>query len=218
MGVPMLDFVNCLASKPGSKEVLRVHVTREDAEGFPVTQAPGEFSANEQVFENYGQPNHNYFLYHGFTVLDNPHDCLLWQVPQSRTTECLTLARVTDGAFARSLALHTNASLQGSDLNVLECHGRGVLLSSLRSSLAEVPTALVAATEASSGKLAAARAKEAVAFAEVEQHLRLQSIEHLEILRAQAQCVDLEEVEACQGDVRDDSDSAICKRGEQRRK
>ncbi len=29
----------------------------------------------EQLFENYGQPNHIYFMYHGFVLPDNSHDC-----------------------------------------------------------------------------------------------------------------------------------------------
>lgn len=34
-----------------------------------------------QLVENYGQPNHIYFLYHGFVLEDNRQDCL--QVSQS---------------------------------------------------------------------------------------------------------------------------------------
>ena len=30
----------------------------------------------EQLFENYGQPNHIYFMYHGFVLPDNSHDCV----------------------------------------------------------------------------------------------------------------------------------------------
>ena len=28
------------------------------------------------MFEDYGQPNHIYFLYHGFLIKGNKHDCL----------------------------------------------------------------------------------------------------------------------------------------------
>jgi len=35
------------------------------------------FDTGDQVFENYGQPNHIYYLYHGFTLANNTHDCLL---------------------------------------------------------------------------------------------------------------------------------------------
>jgi hypothetical protein len=31
---------------------------------------------DEQLFENYGQPNHIYFMYHGFSLLNNSHDCV----------------------------------------------------------------------------------------------------------------------------------------------
>ena len=30
----------------------------------------------EQLFENYGQPNHIYYLYHGFMLSSNTHDCV----------------------------------------------------------------------------------------------------------------------------------------------
>lgn len=38
------------------------------------------FVAGEQVFENYGQPNHIYFLYHGFSIQNNSHDCVHWNL------------------------------------------------------------------------------------------------------------------------------------------
>jgi hypothetical protein len=41
------------------------------------TKAPWSFAKNEQVFENYGQPNHIYFMYHGFILDENSHDCSL---------------------------------------------------------------------------------------------------------------------------------------------
>ena len=74
----MLDFVNCRAQPPAASAPMRVHATRADSEGFAVTRAPLRFEAGEQVFENYGQPNHVYFLHHGFSVYPNPHDCLRW--------------------------------------------------------------------------------------------------------------------------------------------
>jgi hypothetical protein len=33
-----------------------------------VTYAPWGFAEGEQVFENYGQPNHIYYMYHGFSL------------------------------------------------------------------------------------------------------------------------------------------------------
>merc|ERR1719408_1181749 len=32
--------------------------------------------AGEQVFEDYGQPNHIYYLYHGFAMAENSYDCV----------------------------------------------------------------------------------------------------------------------------------------------
>eukprot|EP01016_Furgasonia_blochmanni_P011549 TRINITY_DN1524_c0_g3_i2.p2 TRINITY_DN1524_c0_g3~~TRINITY_DN1524_c0_g3_i2.p2 ORF type:complete len:213 (+),score=38.76 TRINITY_DN1524_c0_g3_i2:714-1352(+) len=33
-------------------------------------------SRNEQIFENYAQPNHEYFMHHGLYLEGNPYDCL----------------------------------------------------------------------------------------------------------------------------------------------
>jgi hypothetical protein len=41
------------------------------------------FKIGHQVFENYGQPNHIYFLYHGFSIQGNSHDCVYWILPLS---------------------------------------------------------------------------------------------------------------------------------------
>ncbi len=35
----------------------------------------GKYHIGDQLFENYGQPNHIYFLYHGFSLISNSHDC-----------------------------------------------------------------------------------------------------------------------------------------------
>jgi hypothetical protein len=39
-------------------------------------QIDGKYHIGDQLFENYGQPNHIYFLYHGFSLLSNSHDCV----------------------------------------------------------------------------------------------------------------------------------------------
>jgi len=55
----------------------RIHSTAVDPTGlFAVTQAKWDFETNEQVFENYGQPNWIYLLYHGFVLRENAFDCL----------------------------------------------------------------------------------------------------------------------------------------------
>jgi len=77
--VPMLDFVNCYeyADSPD-----QVHSTTLDptTQSFAVTQSPQNFKEEEQLFENYGQPNHIYFAYHGFTLPLNSHDCVLLEI------------------------------------------------------------------------------------------------------------------------------------------
>jgi hypothetical protein len=73
--VPMLDFINCAEGPEPSK----VHSTALDESGRnAVTFSSWAFSAGEQVFENYGQPNSIYFTYHGFSLPleQNTHDCV----------------------------------------------------------------------------------------------------------------------------------------------
>jgi hypothetical protein len=84
----MLDFVNCEESENPS----RVHSTVKEA-GFDhgtsdsstatyyaVTKAAWNFKRGSQVFENYGQPNHIYFTYHGFILPSNTHDCVYMEL------------------------------------------------------------------------------------------------------------------------------------------
>ena len=72
--VPLLDLINCQQLPKGST----VHATSLDRdEKNAVTLAPWNFKEGEQVFENYGQPSHIYFIYHGFVLEDNAHDCSL---------------------------------------------------------------------------------------------------------------------------------------------
>ena len=41
-----------------------------------ITYSPWAFKSGEQLFENYGQPNYQYFMYHGFILQSNTHDCV----------------------------------------------------------------------------------------------------------------------------------------------
>jgi len=84
--VPMLDLINC-AEGPNPS---RVHSTDLDPTGaLALTRADRRYARGDQIFENYGQPNHIYFAYHGFSlagtnaaasfpgrpVAANTHDC-----------------------------------------------------------------------------------------------------------------------------------------------
>jgi len=70
---PMLDMINCMEG-PSNPE--RVHSTRLDAKGTSaVTLAPWAVPKGEQVWENYGQPNHIYFEFHGFSLPSHPRLC-----------------------------------------------------------------------------------------------------------------------------------------------
>ena len=68
--VPLLDMINCIEGPDPS----RVHSTYLE-DGLATTKAGWRFRRGEQFYENYGQPNGIYFLYHGFVLSDNTHDC-----------------------------------------------------------------------------------------------------------------------------------------------
>jgi hypothetical protein len=71
--VPLLDLVNCAQGPPTHQ----VHSTSLSESGqHAVTKAGWGFEAGEQVFEQYGQPNHIYFMYHGFVLPSNSFDCV----------------------------------------------------------------------------------------------------------------------------------------------
>lgn len=104
--VPMLDFVNC---KVNSANPDRVHSTALDESGvYAITKSgnlmhgfyfilfialflialleyfliDGNYKVGEQLFENYGQPNHIYFLYHGFSLpadMNQQYDCVQYE-------------------------------------------------------------------------------------------------------------------------------------------
>lgn len=74
--VPMLDLVNA-ASTDELPEDATVHRTVVDEEKkVAITRAAAPFKNNDQVIEDYGQPNHVLFLYHGFALPVNKHDCV----------------------------------------------------------------------------------------------------------------------------------------------
>ena len=73
--VPMLDFINCVEGP----EPTRVHRTdMDESYTHATTAASWAFPKGDQVFENYGQANYIYFMYHGFAlpVGSNVHDCV----------------------------------------------------------------------------------------------------------------------------------------------
>ena len=79
--VPMLDFINCMEGPDPTKvhsTVLQESMLSGFSESYAVTKAGWAFKEGEQLFENYGQPNHIYFTYHGFSLKDgaNSHDCV----------------------------------------------------------------------------------------------------------------------------------------------
>jgi len=95
----MLDFINC----GEGPDPTRVHKTElDERKDAAVTRAGWAFKKGQQVFENYGQPNHIYLTYHGFALEHNSHDCALMSLgmmPQEHARvdwgnkELLNLAR-----------------------------------------------------------------------------------------------------------------------------
>lgn len=76
---PLLDLVNCMEQLNGAGLPTTVHKTFVDESNYAITKAARAFKKGEQIFENYGQPNHIYFMYHGFTLGENnTHDCAHW--------------------------------------------------------------------------------------------------------------------------------------------
>ncbi len=73
--VPLLDFVNCMEQHNQSGDVTAAHKTFFDDSNHAITKASRAYKMGEQIFENYGQPNHIYFTYHGFMLDNNSHDC-----------------------------------------------------------------------------------------------------------------------------------------------
>jgi hypothetical protein len=80
--VPLLDLVNCLEIVKQDGASNRVHETvleKEGGEAVAVTRSSYRVKANEELYENYGQPNFTYFMYHGFILKQNSHDCAIWK-------------------------------------------------------------------------------------------------------------------------------------------
>eukprot|EP00633_Aureoumbra_lagunensis_P004459 CAMPEP_0197320818 /NCGR_PEP_ID=MMETSP0891-20130614/61797_1 /TAXON_ID=44058 ORGANISM="Aureoumbra lagunensis, Strain CCMP1510" /NCGR_SAMPLE_ID=MMETSP0891 /ASSEMBLY_ACC=CAM_ASM_000534 /LENGTH=784 /DNA_ID=CAMNT_0042812375 /DNA_START=596 /DNA_END=2950 /DNA_ORIENTATION=- len=74
--VPMLDLVNAAATDemPANAPVHRT--TLDEQATNAITYAATSFASGEQLLEDYGQPNHVLFLYHGFILPVNKHDCV----------------------------------------------------------------------------------------------------------------------------------------------
>lgn len=76
--VPMLDLVNAAdaSEMPRTATVHKTSASLHRAEPTAVTPAAWKFESGDQLLEDYGQPNHVLFLYHGFALEPNDHDCV----------------------------------------------------------------------------------------------------------------------------------------------
>lgn len=69
------------------------------------------YGKGEQVFENYGQPNHIYFTYHGFSMFDESayNNCV-------QNTSCLTSLPVQNVHDC----VHTEFELDSNMINTID--------------------------------------------------------------------------------------------------
>ena len=89
-----------------------------------MTWAAWEFPKGAQVFENYGQPNHIYFLYHGFALQQNAHDCVRWDmeiedIPESQSAKQTLMDGMTEmgfRSFTQSFCINVHAPKYVTDL------------------------------------------------------------------------------------------------------
>ena len=83
--VPLLDLINCQNSPDKDPSTsYRIHSTQlSDDRRYAVTNASYALEPGDELFENYGQPNHIYFMYHGFTLEHNAYDCLQINIEMS---------------------------------------------------------------------------------------------------------------------------------------
>ena len=109
--VPMLDFINCVEGPDPS----RVHSTHMDASNkHAITAASWAFATGEQVFENYGQANYIYFMYHGFAlpIGQNTHDCAHHQIVLSEQEQkAIDMKDILAQNIAKQVGFHRQASV-----------------------------------------------------------------------------------------------------------
>ncbi len=76
--VPLLDLINCQNSPENDPSTsYRVHSTQlSNDRKYAITNASYKLKSGDELFENYGQPNHIYFMYHGFILQHNSYDCV----------------------------------------------------------------------------------------------------------------------------------------------
>jgi hypothetical protein len=86
--VPMLDFVNCNERTEEGGALGRIHATTwgpipgepPTSQAFALTKSAWSLKQGEQLFENYGQPNHIYYTYHGFVLPNSEYDCVHFEL------------------------------------------------------------------------------------------------------------------------------------------
>ena len=70
--VPMLDLVKC---KENPKNPAKTQKITLSPEIIVESRALSDFTKNSEVYDNYGQTNEIYLIYHGFILEDNFFDC-----------------------------------------------------------------------------------------------------------------------------------------------
>jgi hypothetical protein len=102
--VPMLDFVNCNERTSPDGPLGRIHATtwgtipgeKPTSEAFALTKSAWNLKKGEQLFENYGQPNHIYYTYHGFVLPNSEYDCVHFEISISEEEQnAINFAKAT---------------------------------------------------------------------------------------------------------------------------
>jgi len=118
--VPLLDLVNCMELKNNAGSVAIPHQTLlYDGHKYAITKASTSFREGDQIFENYGQPNDIYFLYHGFILENNTHDFDRWNINELDGKNNMELRQIKKSLTERMQKYSaTKRSLSCNDLDL----------------------------------------------------------------------------------------------------
>jgi hypothetical protein len=174
--IPLLDTVNC---KEGPNPD-RLHTSTRDLElDAVVTRAPWSFKSGEQVFENYGSDNHNNFYYHGFTLVDNSHNCATIKV-EYRGSDKSVLEQLQRNNYKFCISRKKVPPIQLMDAIAKSsgyASGREYLRSLIQKKLAAYPTTMDQDTQLAQSYIVPPRAQSAHLFLREEKKVLQQVLQ-----------------------------------------
>lgn len=118
---PLLDLVNCAEILNAKGHIARSRQVDVDGTGYARTQASASFKRGDEVFENYFQPNHEYFIEHGFSLKDNSQDCVLIDTIGGLERSSETMHRMNKNTHSPSFCIRDARSL-GDLSNFIRIH------------------------------------------------------------------------------------------------